>query len=30
MSGEQTEDVLKSLGMTAEAIADLRTQGVIE
>jgi len=30
MAGEQTEDVLKSLGMTAEAIADLRTQGVIE
>src|SRR5438105_4362334 len=24
-AGEQTEDVLKSLGMTAEAIADLRT-----
>ena len=29
-SGEQTEDVLKSLGMTAEAIADLRKQAVIE
>ena len=29
-SGEQTEDVLKSLGMTAEAIGDLRTQKVIE
>ena len=29
-SGEQTEDVLKSLGMTAEAIAALRKQAVIE
>jgi crotonobetainyl-CoA:carnitine CoA-transferase CaiB-like acyl-CoA transferase len=29
-SGEQTEDVLKSLGLTAEAIADLRKQSVIE
>src|SRR5436190_447005 len=29
-SGEQTEDVLKSLGMTAEAIAELRKQAVIE
>src|SRR5438876_644605 len=29
-AGEQTEDVLKSLGMTAEAIGDLRKTGVIE
>jgi crotonobetainyl-CoA:carnitine CoA-transferase CaiB-like acyl-CoA transferase len=28
--GEQTDEVLKSLGLTAEAIADLRTQRVIE
>src|SRR5438552_8670406 len=29
-TGEQTEDVLKTLGMTAEAIGDLRKTGVIE
>jgi crotonobetainyl-CoA:carnitine CoA-transferase CaiB-like acyl-CoA transferase len=30
LSGEQTEDVLKSLGMTAEKIADLKKSGVVE
>ena len=30
VAGEQTDEVLKDLGMTAEAIASLRTQKVIE
>jgi crotonobetainyl-CoA:carnitine CoA-transferase CaiB-like acyl-CoA transferase len=28
--GEQTEEVLKSLGLTAEKIADLKKTGVVE
>ena len=28
--GEQTDETLKGLGLTAEAIADLRTKGVVE
>ena len=28
--GEQTDEVLKSMGMTAEAIADLRKTGIVE